>query len=95
MMLAAHCFAVVIEILMYNFIISMFVTEIILGYLCMYAYMKFTTPLIYLYVFLLGVNVVFGIFSLFSVGGWFLIYIGQLVCFGYGDYFLILKFQQY
>ena len=95
MLLAGHIIAVVVEVLMYNFVISMFVTELVLGYLCLYAYMKFTSPLIYLYIALLGINVVFGVFSLFSVGGWFLIYIGQLAAFGYGDYFLVLKFQAY
>ena len=95
MLLAGHIIAVVVEVLMYNFVISMFVTELVLAYLCLYAYMKFTSPLIYLYIALLGINVVFGVFSLFSVGGWFLIYIGQLAAFGYGDYFLVLKFQAY
>ena len=41
--------------------------------------------LIWAYMVLLALNGVLGVFSVFSVGGWFLIYIGQLAGYFFAD----------
>ena len=50
--------------------------------------------IIWCYMVILALNGVLGVFSIFSVGGWFLIYIGQLAGYGAADYFLFLKMQK-
>ena len=86
-----HCLAFVLEVLMYDWVISMMFTECFLAWLAFFASMKMSETIIWVYMVLLGLSGVLGVFSLFSVGGWFLIYIGQLAAYGFALQFLFIK----
>ena len=75
MCVAMHGLFFIIEVLMYNWIISMWFTEIVLAWLAYNAYMRMVDAIIYCYTVLLTITGVLGIFSIFAVGGWFIIYV--------------------
>ena len=78
-----HCLAFVAEVLLYDWVISMMFTECFLAWLAFYASQKMSETIVWVYMVLLGLNGVLGVFSIFTVGGWFLIYIGQLAAYAF------------
>ena len=90
-----HCICFFLEVFMYYWIISMMCTELFLGWLAYYAHMTMDMSVVYCYLVLLTINGLMGVFSIFSVGGWFMLYIGQECAYAAAVYFLYLKIMQF
>ena len=95
MHLLAHMVFIAFEIMLYNFMFSMFISEIFYFWLCYQVYMTMNKFALYAYIGILFIAAVVGVFSLLSIGGWFLIYIGQLAGYGFGAYNLVLKMNEW
>ena len=91
---AFHGVALCCDIFLYSTMFSAIFSEIFYAWLCFYCFMTFSSMAIYIYIGLLFVGSGMGILSIFSAGGWFLIYIGQLAGYAFGAYqlFVFLKF---
>ena len=84
-MLIAHFVFLGCELFLYP-ILSLIFSDIFYAWLCYYCYQTMNTCALYLYMVVLGLGCILGVMQLLSVGGWFLIYLGQLACYGYAAY---------
>ena len=94
-MLMAHVAFIACEIFLYNTVISLIFSDLFYAWLAYYAYMTMSNTAIYAYMAVMFLAAVLGVFQLLTVGGWFLIYIGQLACYGYAGYELYLIMKTY
>ena len=81
-----HIIALVCEIFLYNFMFSAIFSEAFYLWLCFYAFMSFSSMVIYAYIGFLFLGGGMGVLSIFNAGGWFLIYIAQLAGYIFGGY---------
>lgn len=73
-----HAASIFLEILLYGIPISMIFSEVVFLWLTYWCYMQMSSFMIWLYIVLFAIGTAYGVFSIFDVGGWFIIYIGQL-----------------
>ena len=93
-MVICHCIFVLMEVIVYDLILSLVVSECFRAWLAYFCYMTLSTCSCWCYLVVAGLSTVFGVFNVFSVGGWFLIYIGQLAVQGYGAFMVFQSMQE-
>ena len=86
LMVICHSVFVLMECIVYDLILSLVVSECFRAWLAYYSYMTLSTCACWGYICIAMLSTGFGVFNVFSVGGWFLIYIGQLAVQGYGAF---------
>ena len=70
-----HVICVMAETFLYNFMISAIVTEVFYAWVCYFAFMTFSSCIMYTYIGLLFLGAGMGILNIFNAGGWFLVFI--------------------
>ena len=94
-MLFAHIGFLCCELFLYNTMISQMFSEMFYGWLCYYCFQTMNTCALYSYMVVLGLAAVLGVLNILFVGGWFLIYIGQLAVYCLCAYHLWGRMQKY
>ena len=95
MCLALHMLFFTMEFLIYDFVIGFIVGEMFKMWLSYYCYMTLNNIALYGYVIALFLAAIGGIFSVFAVGIWFPLFLGQIGWYGYGGYLLFLKIKDF
>ena len=66
--LVMHAGFLVLEVFMYNFLITLFLSELLFIWLSYYNYMRLNTCTIYLYIVLMIAQPALGVFNILAVG---------------------------
>lgn len=97
-MIFAHCFFLFMEIMVYNVLVTIVISELFYTWLCYYVYMTLNDCLAYSYIGLMFIAPVTGIFRVLDVGLGLstLLYLCQLGVYGYcGGYFTFFRFRAF
>ena len=90
-----HIVSIALEIFLYNFKVSMLFTEGVYLWLAYYCYMTMSSMFLWLYIGLMVIGTGLGLFNVFSIGGWFIIYLAQVAADGWLAYSLILAVKEW
>ena len=90
-----HLLSIVVELFLYNIAISMIFTELVYLWLAYYCYMTMSPGFLWAYIVLLLIGTGIGVLGVLSIGGWFLVYIGQLAADGFLAYSLGMAVKEW